>query len=651
MDMSMRNASEAAVLPWLPGYAPLPGRVARARCLTDSDRTEIARWPIEALVPATTVLGCLRATAAAQPDKPAIIQLHRGVPGGPRSILSYAEMLDRIERAGRAFQSHAGPGQRPVVAVVLPMVADGLIASWAAMAVGTLLPVNPYLEVEALAGILRSGQVTTLVTTTTAAGGDGVWRDLDRLREIMPELRHILLVGEADPARGFDDALAGVGMDSPLAGLTGPDDVVVTMPTGGTTGLPKLVRMSQRRLLIVSWNTGTLMGPEPETVVAHGMPNFHCGGLIPLGTRSLLFGQTLLTLTSRGFRDREVVANFWPLMEEFGVTSVLSTPTTAAAILQASPEGRVRHRITDFHCGGATIPVDLMERFHQRFGIWLRENWGLTETHGTITGHPDPATRPRVGSVGRALPGYTLRVVEIDGHSRIVRDLPPDSCGVVVAQGPSLMLGYNLPDRDPEFFVTDPRDGSVWGNSGDIGRLDGDGYLWLSGRAKDLIIRGGHNIDPRLIEDVLDAHPAVRLCAAVAEPDADKGEMPVAYVELMEGAVTSGTALRDWCAGRIAERAALPREIHILDALPLTPVGKISKVALRFDAKRRALQRALSERFGAGAPGFELTTGPRGDQAVFAAPLAAGAAAEVAEIASRLHCQTSIQPTDPEVTR
>lgn len=236
-----------------------------------------------------------------------------------------------------------------------------------------------------------------------------------------------------------------------------------------------------------------------------------------------------------------------------------------------------------------------MERFHRRFGVWLRENWGLTEMHGTITGHLDPSRRPQVGSVGRALPGYTLRVVELDDHSRIVRDLPADACGVVIAQGPTLMLGYNTPDRDPEFFVTDPRDGTVWGNSGDIGRLDADGYLWLSGRAKDLIIRGGHNIDPRLIEDVLDAHPAVRLCAAVAEPDAEKGEMPVAYVELMDGAEISGAALRAWCAERIAERAALPREIRILEALPLTPVGKISKVALRLDAKRCALETALRD--------------------------------------------------------
>ncbi|MCV2449181.1 AMP-binding protein [Paracoccus sp. DMF] len=644
METLTRSAADAAVSPWLPGHAPTPGRVARARCLTEADRREIARWPLESLLPATTILGCLRAAADMLPDKTAIIQLHRGIPGGPRSGLSYGDLLDRVERAGRVFQAHAGPGRRPVVGVVLPMVAEGLIASWAAMAVGTLLPVNPYLEVEALAAILRAGGVTTLVTTTPAAGGDGVWRDLDRLRAMLPDLQHILLVGEADPACGFDAALAAVGTDIPLAGLTAPEDVVVTMPTGGTTGLPKLVRMSQQGLLTVSWNTGVLMGPEPDFVVAHGMPNFHCGGLIPLATRSLLFGQTLLTLTPLGFRDREVVANFWPLMQEFGVNSVLSTPTTAAAILQASPDGEVPHRITDYHCGGSTIPVDLMERFHRRFGVWLRENWGLTEMHGTITGHLDPSRRPQVGSVGRALPGYTLRVVELDDHSRIVRDLPADACGVVIAQGPTLMLGYNTPDRDPEFFVTDPRDGTVWGNSGDIGRLDADGYLWLSGRAKDLIIRGGHNIDPRLIEDVLDAHPAVRLCAAVAEPDAEKGEMPVAYVELMDGAEISGAALRAWCAERIAERAALPREIRILEALPLTPVGKISKVALRLDAKRCALETALRDRFGAAAPAFELSAGPRGDQAEFAGPVPGNVGPEIAGIAARLQCQTNIDP-------
>ncbi|MEU7813714.1 AMP-binding protein [Pseudonocardia sp. NPDC049154] len=223
------------------------------------------------------------------------------------------------------------------------------------------------------------------------------------------------------------------------------------MPTGGTTGTPKLVRMTQAGQLTVAWNVGALMGNEPDTVTLHGMPNFHCGGTISLGLRTLLFGGTLFTLTTEGFRSRRAVAEFWEVARRYRVTSLLATPTTATALLHGggTADGCC---IRDFHVGGAPLSTDVLERFHERFGIWLRENWGMTELHGTTTGHFDDGTRPRVGSAGRALPFVRVKAVELDEGGRWVRDCAPGERGLLLTGTPTAMAGYLDPALDADFF-------------------------------------------------------------------------------------------------------------------------------------------------------------------------------------------------------
>ena len=377
------------------------------------------------------------------------------------------------------------------------------------------------------------------------------------------------------------------------------------MPTGGTTWAPKIVRMTHWGQLVVAWNVGALMGSTTDGVVAHGMPNFHVGGTISLGLRAMLYGQTLLTLTRDGFRNQDVIRNFWPIMRQYRVTSVLSTLTTAAAILAADKADSEGHRVSDFHCGGSPVPLELVRRFHGRFGVWLRENWGMTEMHGTITGHPGGAIMPKVGSVGLALPHFRVKAFMLDGDNRFVRECAADEWGHLVIDGPSHMPGYQDGLLDAGFFVRDAPGGSIWANTGDLGSVDATGYVWESGRSKDLIIRGGHNIDPRLIEDVLVRHEAVLHAAAVGRPDAAKGELPIAYVELKPGAGTLSEELMTFCAKHVQERAAVPVEVVILPAMPVTAVGKISKPNLRIDATRRAARQAAIGVLGASAS-FDL---------------------------------------------
>ncbi len=195
----------------------------------------------------------------------------------------------------------------------------------------------------------------------------------------------------------------------------------------------------------------------------------------------------------------------------------------------------------------------------------------------------------RLGSVGHAVPYSRVRTVELDGEGAYRRDCGPDEIGVVTMQGPGVFQGYLSENHNRNAFVE-----PGWVNSGDLGRLDGEGYLWITGRAKDIIIRGGHNIDPLPVEEILYGHPGVELAALVGRPDAYAGEMPVAYVQPKPGVAVDADELLALIRERTPERAAVPGEVILLDPLPLTPVGKVFKPALRWDSARRVFSAILA---------------------------------------------------------
>jgi fatty-acyl-CoA synthase len=577
---------------WLPGWAPRPGRLARARLRSPQDVAEIERHPALSLLPGRTLYECIRSARNLDPDKSAMIFLASAEHDHEPRVISYAELVSAIEQSANLFKACAGPA-RSAVAVVLPMVPESLIATWGACTAGICIPVNPHLEAKAVIGILNAAKVTVLVTTVKQFAG--TWGGLQDAKKKVLTLQRILYVDALGAADHFHTALQ-TQPDGKLTFEAASDSSAeaMYMPTGGTTASPKLVRMTHGGQLTIAWNVGALMGSAPDGVVGHGMPNFHCGGAIALGLRTIILGQTLLTLTAEGFRNQGVIRHFWDIARRYRMTSVLATPTTAAAILAVPDTTSSGHFITDFHCGGSTVPMEMMRAFHQRFGIWLRENWGMTEVHGTTTGHPDTGREPRVGSVGCSLPYYRTKAIQVSEANVFERECAPGERGVLVICGPSITPGYADSLLDGQFFVTGMPDGKVWANTGDLGTVDADGYVWVYGRTKDLIIRGGHNIDPGPIEGVLLQHPAVFMAAAVGRPDAQKGEMPVAYVQLNPGNTASPAELIAFCRERIQERAAVPVDIIVLDSIPLTAVGKISKVALRTHAMQGVVRSVAS---------------------------------------------------------
>jgi fatty-acyl-CoA synthase len=221
----------------------------------------------------------------------------------------------------------------------------------------------------------------------------------------------------------------------------------------------------------------------------------------------------------------------------------------------------------------------------------MLEGYGLTEaTCATAT---TPALAPREGSVGLRLPYQQVKAVRLTASGAPAGDCPPEDTGILAIRGPSVFPGYLRPG--PDGPTPDPS-GTIFGGwllTGDLGRVDEDGYVHLAGRARDLIIRGGHNIDPRPVEECLLSHPSVTAAAVVAGPDPHSGEIPVAYVALAPHATVTEEELRAWAIRRAPEPAAAPKAVHVLDLLPTTTIGKIFKPALTADAIRRTVQAEL----------------------------------------------------------
>jgi fatty-acyl-CoA synthase len=187
-----------------------------------------------------------------------------------------------------------------------------------------------------------------------------------------------------------------------------------------------------------------------------------------------------------------------------------------------------------------------------------------------------------------------MKPVVLDAQGRYLRDCETDETGLLVISGPNVFAGYAQPEHNEGIWV-ELGDGKRWFNTGDLGRCDADGYFWLTGRKKDLIIRGGHNIDPATIEEPLHRHPAVQVAAAIGRPDAHAGELPIAYVQLKPGATATESDLVEFVRSEIGERAALPKRIRIIEAMPLTGVGKIFKPELKRRETVDALLSALAE--------------------------------------------------------
>ena len=291
-------------------------------------------------------------------------------------------------------------------------------------------------------------------------------------------------------------------------------------------------------------------------------------------------------------------ANFWKLVERWQVTFMITVPTAISALMQRPVNADISTLNLAFS-GSAPLPVELYKRFEEAAGITICEGYGLTEATCLVAINP-PEGEKKVGSVGVPFPYTQVRILDPNTGE----DCAPDTVGEICVSNPGVARGdtYTDPAKNDGLYWPGDEDERQFLRTGDLGRIDADGYLWITGRAKDLIIRGGHNIDPAEIEEALAAHPAIAFAGAIGQPDAHAGEVPCVYVELVDGAEIDRAALLDYAREHVPERAARPRHLEILPELPKTAVGKIFKPALR----RMAIARVYDEALAAAGVGAEV---------------------------------------------
>ncbi len=555
-----------------------------------------AQAPWRDRVAAASTFEALQCGAGIDPQAPALTFLPQVDPDDAGQTMSYAQLVARVTQAGNLFDA-LGVGAGDVVSLMLPLVPQAFVALLGAQTVGVANPVNPMLSASQLTEILRAAGTRVLVTLGPTEGSD-IWEKACALRDQLPDLKHVLVVGGAGHAQtaaaDFDAALDAQAADTlRSARRPGLDDFAGYFHTGGTTGTPKLVRHTHANQVYQAWGLRITGIVEPGAALLFGLPLFHVGGALTQGLAVLANGGHLVVLGAAGWRDPRAVRNVWRLIQRHRPPVFGAVPTVLAAALQVPVGDADRSSLRCVSGGGSAIPVAVIQTYEQQMQLPVLEVYGMTETASVhCMGYPD---LPRqAGSVGRPLPYSRVRVVKVDTEGRAAGDCAPDEIGVVAMAGPGVFGGY-LMDRHNRGAFVEPG----WVNSGDLGRIDAPGELWITGRAKDVIIRGAHNIDPAPIEELLYRHPAVALAALVGQPDVYAGELPVAYVQLKPGAEFDAAAIIGWLRERTPERAAVPVAVHPIEPMPLTAVGKIFKPALRIDAARRVAEQLLEGVFPA----------------------------------------------------
>ncbi len=495
----------------------------------------------------------LRESARRAPAKTAVIL------GETR--LGYAQLDELSDRAAISLTA-AGvtPGDR--VGLQLPNIPQFVIAYFGILkAGGVVVPMNVLLKAPEIEFQLQDSGARILITH------GAILDEAAKAAEAAAGTSLYVVTETGAPATGtaFEALLAG-DPPGPRLAVRSPTDPAVIIYTSGTTGTPKGAVLSHLSLYMNADIPGRLFEFNVDDTVVVALPLFHVFGLSSVMNTCILLGGTM-SLVPR-FEPRAVLE----LMQRDRVTVFMGVPTMFIALLQAASSadcdlGSLRVAVS----GGAPIPAEVIDSFERRFGVPILEGYGLSESSSAATFNIS-ATERKVYSVGKPIWGISVQIWDADG-----RPLPPGAghVGEIVLRGPNIMIGYhNNLEATAKAFA------GGWFHTGDLGYLDEDGFMFIVDRIKDLIIRGGYNVYPREVEEVIYAHPAVAEAAVIGVPDPKLGEEVRAIVAVRPGQSVTEAELIEF----VKERAAAykyPRTVEFRDSLPKNATGKILKKELR----------------------------------------------------------------------
>ncbi|GAA5152449.1 acyl-CoA synthetase [Amycolatopsis dongchuanensis] len=539
----------------------------------------------------------LSRAATLWPERTALTVLPEAARWREPARRTFADLLADVHRYANLLRE-LGIRRSDAVALMSPNCADLIPATLAAQLAGIAAPLNGGLSRDYLHELLRRSGARVLITAGPELAG-GTW---ETAQALAPELDAILVVrptgaaGEPAPLPGIEGVRVGYldelasGMDSSTFAGDPPraSDLAALFHTGGTTGIPKLAAHTHANEIVNAWAIAANSVLDADSVIFAALPLFHVNALVVTLLAPLFKGQQAVWAGPLGYREPALYGQFWQIVEHYRIAAMSAVPTVYAVLAQCPVDADITS-LRYAAVGAAPLPAAVRESFESHTGATLVEGYGLTEaTCASAASLPDT---PRPDAVGQRLPYQQVKVL----RPGTWEELPPGETGILAISGPTVFAGYVV-GRDEHGYVLDGlgklADG--WLDTGDLARIDEDAFVYLAGRAKDVIIRGGHNIDPAMIEDALLAHPGVTAAGAVGRPDTHSGEVPVAYVTLAPGAETTEDELLEWASDHMPERTAVPKTVTVLDALPMTDIGKPSKLALRADATRRAICEALA---------------------------------------------------------
>ncbi len=562
------------------------------RIATMADLEAMEKTPIEERLPFFNTYDLIKHGAALDPGAIAVSFMPTGGQYDNPIQITYSEFLERVTQTANLFHD-LGIGPEDVVSYLLPSLPYTHYILWGGEAAGIVNPINPLLEPATIIEICKSANTKVLVALEEWPGTI-IWNKALAVRKELPNLKAIVrILGPSDEANGiygYDEIVGRYNSKNLDSGRQiAPEDLASIYHTGGTTGTPKLAPHTHFNEVAMAWMMKLHGLLRQGDVILSGLPLFHVNGTTVTGSYPFSIGAHVVILGPQGYRDPEIIKNFYKIVEYYKAVSFSLVPTVLSMLLQVPTDGADISSLRYGVCGAAPLSVELFQKFEAHSGMKILEGYGLTE--GTCASAVNPFHGERkIGSIGLHHPYQEMKVFIVNDEGKFVREAETDEIGSVCIKGPNVFKGY-LDERHNIGIW--PKEG--WLNTGDLGRQDSDGYFWITGRKKELIIRGGHNIDPAAIEEPLYAIPGVQTAAAVGGPDPYAGEVPVAYVQLQEDANLTPEQILNNLRQTIGERAAIPKQVIIVDQIPLTPVGKIFKPALRWDAIKRVYEEELRQ--------------------------------------------------------
>jgi len=520
-------------------------------------------------VPATYNLATLLENSARDyPDREAIV-----FPATGRR-LTYAEVDAAANMVANTLVSHGiEPGDK--VALSCPNLPYFSIVYWGILKAGaTVVPLNVLLKGREVAYHLDDSDARAYFcfegTAELPIGQEGYagFQQADGCAHFFVITADLASPSPFEGVQTFAQALGAPTFETVQ---TDEDDTAVILYTSGTTGKPKGAELRHRNMRDNALFSESVFGCDPENPERYlcVLPLFHSFGQTVIQNGAASTGSAVVML------PRFEAGPALELMQSERITFFAGVPTMYWGLLGALKEAgdtvdvaEIRRNLRVAAAGGAALPVEVHKEFEKRFGVTIREGYGLSETSPVASFSPD-GEPVRVGSIGRPAPGVEMKLIEPDSWDEV--EWTPDAIGEIAIKGHNIMKGYyDRPDATAEAI----RDG--WFRSGDLGRRDEDGWYYIVDRSKDMIIRGGYNVYPREIEEVLMTHPDVSLAAVIGVPHESHGEEIKAFVILEPGATVTEDELVAWGKEQMAAYK-YPRQVEFVSTLPMTATGKILK--------------------------------------------------------------------------